>query len=102
MLIRGNDHCNGLVIATSIVTGDPSQRTLLVVRQNDPAKSIGDLEGADYGYINQSCSSSHSPLAILLNERGRNMRSFGKEGRFSAGRHASTRLLLGPSRNNDL
>ena len=78
MLIRGNSHYDGLVIATSKFTGQPSQRTLLVVRQDDRAKGIEDLEGAAYGYMNQSCSSSYFPPAILLNNVGKDMTSFWK------------------------
>lgn len=78
MLVRGLHHYEGLVIATSKFTGQPSQRTLLVVRQDDPAKGIEDLEGATYGYMNKSCSSSYFPPATLLNRMGKNINSFFK------------------------
>jgi hypothetical protein len=38
MMRNGNQHYRGLVIATSKFTGQPAQCSLLVVRQDDPAK----------------------------------------------------------------
>ena len=35
--------------------------SVLVVRKDDPAESLMDLEGATYGYINKSCTSSYFP-----------------------------------------
>src|ERR1700756_5544271 len=63
MMRKGNPHYRGLVIATSKFTGQPAQRTLLVVRNDDQAQSIDDLEGSTYGYLNRSCSSSFFPPA---------------------------------------
>jgi phosphonate transport system substrate-binding protein len=73
LIIQGNTFYDGLAIATSKYTGEPSQRTLLVVRADDPATSIQDLAGAKYGYINKSCSSSYFPVAILLGKIGKSL-----------------------------
>lgn len=78
MMRNGNQQYRGLVIATSKFTGQPAQRSLLVVRQDDPAKSLDDLEGSEYGYINRSCSSSFFPPAVLLNQQGRKLDEFFK------------------------
>jgi ABC-type phosphate/phosphonate transport system substrate-binding protein len=78
MMRKANPHYRGLVIATSKFSGQPVQRTLLVVRQDDEAKSLDDLEGSSYGYLNRSCSSSFFPPAIMLNERGKNLDTFFK------------------------
>jgi ABC-type phosphate/phosphonate transport system substrate-binding protein len=78
MMRNGNQHYRGLVIATSKFTGQPAQCSLLVVRQDDPAKSLNDLEGSEYGYINRSCSSSFFPPAILLNQKGKKLDTFFK------------------------
>jgi ABC-type phosphate/phosphonate transport system substrate-binding protein len=78
MMRNGNQHYRGLVIATSKFTGQPAQCSLLVVRQDDPAKSLDDLEGSEYGYINRSCSSSFFPPAILLNQKGKKLDTFFK------------------------
>ena len=76
MLRRNNPHYRGLVIATSKFTGEASQRTLLIVRKDDPAASIDDLQGSDYAYLNRSCSSSFFPPAILLKRKGKQIDSF--------------------------
>jgi ABC-type phosphate/phosphonate transport system substrate-binding protein len=78
MMRSGNQHYRGLVIATSKFTGQPMQRTLLVVRQDDPAQSLGDLEGSAHGYLNRSCSSSFLPPAILLQQKGKKIDRFFK------------------------
>ena len=78
MMRKGNRHYRGLVIATSKFTGQAAQRTLLVVRQDDPAKSLDDLEGSEYGYLNRSCSSSFFPPAILLQQKGKKIDTFFK------------------------
>ena len=78
MMRNGNQHYRGLVIATSKFTGQPMQRTLLVVRNDDPAQSLEDLEGAEYGYLNRSCSSSFFPPAILLQQKGSEIDRFFK------------------------
>jgi ABC-type phosphate/phosphonate transport system substrate-binding protein len=70
MLRKGNQHYRGLVIATSKFTGQAAQHTLLVVRQDDPARSLDDLEGSEYGYLNRTCSSSFFPPAILQAQTG--------------------------------
>jgi len=74
--LPGNPHYQGLVIATSKFTGEPYQRTLLVVRKDDPANSIDDLAGSTYGYMNKSCSSSYFPPAVMLNRQGKNFEQF--------------------------
>ncbi|RFU49227.1 phosphate/phosphite/phosphonate ABC transporter substrate-binding protein [Paraburkholderia sp. DHOC27] len=76
MMKKGNPHYRGLVIATSKFTGQPAQRTLLVVRQDDQANSFDDLEGSTYAYLNRSCSSSFFPPAIMLHERGKKLETF--------------------------
>ena len=76
MLVKGNAHYRGLAIATSKFTGKPAQRTLLVVRKDDPANSLDDLEGATYGWMNRSCSSSYFPPAIQLQEKGKKIEDF--------------------------
>jgi ABC-type phosphate/phosphonate transport system substrate-binding protein len=76
MMKKGNPHYRGLVIATSKFTGQPAQRTLLVVRHDDQAQNIDDLEGSTYGYLNRSCSSSFFPPAIMLNEKNRKIDTF--------------------------
>ncbi len=76
MLVKGNKHYRGLLIATSKFTGQPAQRTLLVVRKDDPAKSLDDLEGSEYGYMNRSCSSSYFPPSILLQQKGKKLEEF--------------------------
>jgi phosphonate transport system substrate-binding protein len=78
MIRKGNHYYCGLAIATSKFTGLPTQRTLLVVRKDDPANSIEDLAGADYGYMNNSCTSSYFPPAIILNRQGKRLDEFFK------------------------
>src|ERR1700730_15713643 len=76
LILQGNPHYQGLVIATSKFTGEPYQRTLLVVRKDDPANSIDDLAGSTYGYMNKSCSSSYFPPAVMLNREGKDFEQF--------------------------
>ncbi len=75
-VLHGNCHYQGLVIATSKFTCEPNQRTLLVVRKDDPATNINDLQGSAYGYMNKSCSSSYFPPAIILNNMGKRLSDF--------------------------
>lgn len=96
MLRRNNPHYLGLVIATSKFTGQPAQRTLLVVRQDDPAASLDDLEGSEYAYLNRSCSSSFFPPAILLQEKGKRIDAFFKLKQVAGGRSVS--MPWSPSR----
>ena len=70
------DHYRGLAIATSKFTGEPRQTSLLVVRKDDPATGLGDLAGAEYGYINTSCTSSYFSPAILLSRIGKTWDTF--------------------------
>lgn len=76
MMRKSNQHYRGLVIATSKFSGQPAQRTLLIVRQDDQANSFDDLEGSTYGYLNRSCSSSFFPPAIMLHEKGKKLETF--------------------------
>ena len=69
-LRKGDRHYWGLVIATSKFTGSTDMPSVLVVRKDDPAESLMDLEGATYGYINKSCTSSYFPPALMLNAKG--------------------------------
>lgn len=69
-LRKGDRHYRGLVMPTSKFTGSTDLPSVLVVREDDPAESLLDLEGATYGYINRSCTSSYFPPIIMLNERG--------------------------------
>jgi len=78
MLRKGNQYYRGLAISTSKFTGEPTQRTLLVVRKDDPANSFDDLAGAEYGYMNKSCSSSYFPPAIMLHQQGKKLDEFFK------------------------
>lgn len=73
---KGDHHYRGLAMAMSKLTGQARQSSLLVVRKDDPAKSIDDLHGAKYGYINESCSSSYFPPAILLQRQGKKLADF--------------------------
>jgi phosphonate transport system substrate-binding protein len=47
-----------------------------VVRSDDPATGVDDLAGADYGFINTSCTSSYFSPAILLTGLGKTWNSF--------------------------
>ena len=76
LLKSGDQYYRGLAIATSKFTGDPRQTSLLVVRKDDPATGLEDLGGADYGYINTSCTSSYFSPAILLNRLGKTWDTF--------------------------
>ncbi len=69
-LRRGDRYYQGLVIPTSKVSGLTDLPSVLVVRKEDAAESLMDLDGASYGYINKSCTSSYFPPAVMLNERG--------------------------------
>lgn len=69
-LRKSDRHYRGLVIPTSKFTGATDLPSVLVVRKDDPASSLTDLEGASYGYINQSCTSSYFPPAVMLNSQG--------------------------------
>jgi hypothetical protein len=71
LLAKGDDHYRGLAIATSKFTGTTSLPSVLVVRSDDPADSLAELEGVKYAYINKSCSSSYYSPAILLQQTGR-------------------------------
>jgi ABC-type phosphate/phosphonate transport system substrate-binding protein len=76
-LVRsGDQYYRGLAIATSKFTGDPRQSSLLVVRRDDSATGLDDLAGADYGYINTSCTSSYFSPAILLTQQGKTWNKF--------------------------
>jgi ABC-type phosphate/phosphonate transport system substrate-binding protein len=70
---KGDQHYRGFAIATSKFTGTTNLPSVLVVRQDDPAQSFADLEGARYGYINKSCSSSYFPANIVLAKQGKRL-----------------------------
>jgi ABC-type phosphate/phosphonate transport system substrate-binding protein len=70
---KGDQHYRGFAIATSKFTGTTNLPSVLVVRQDDPAQSFADLEGAKYGYINKSCSSSYFPANIVLAKQGKRL-----------------------------
>jgi phosphonate transport system substrate-binding protein len=76
LLASGDDHYRGLAIATSKFTGTTSLPSVLVVRHDDPAGGLRDLEGAKYAYINKSCSSSYFSPAILLDAQGGKLGDF--------------------------
>ena len=73
---KGDRHYRGLAIATSKFTGQPTLRSLLVVREDDPANGLDDPSGSKYRYINKSCSSSYFPPALLLQRKGRKLEDF--------------------------
>lgn len=67
---KGDWHYRGLVMPTSKFTGLHDLPSVLVVRKDDTAASLKDLRGASYGYINQSCTSSYFPPAVMLVKEG--------------------------------
>lgn len=73
---KGDKYYDGLAQSTSKFTGQVRLRSLLVVGKDDPAESLDDLEGAKYGIINRSCSSTYFPPCILLAQRGRQIDDF--------------------------
>ena len=76
LIAKGDRFYKGLAIATSKFTGTTNLPSVLVVRKDDPASCLDDLQGASYGYINKSCSSSYFAPAILLAKRGRKLDEF--------------------------
>jgi phosphonate transport system substrate-binding protein len=76
LLARGDDHYRGFAIATSKFTGTTSLPSVLVVRRDDAAQRLLDMQGARYGYINKSCSSSYFSPAILLQPHGKRLDRF--------------------------
>lgn len=72
----GDDHYRGFAIATSKFTGTTNLPSVLVVRKDDPAAGLLDLEGSAYAYINKSCSSSYFSPAILLQRYGKRLGEF--------------------------
>jgi ABC-type phosphate/phosphonate transport system substrate-binding protein len=76
LLATGDNHYRGFAIATSKFTGTTSLPSVLVVRKDDPAQSLLEIEGAKFAYINKSCSSSYFSPAILLGQSGRKLASF--------------------------
>jgi phosphonate transport system substrate-binding protein len=73
LISKGDWYYKGVAIAVSKYTGQPSLDSVLVVKKDDPARSLDDLAGAAYGYINKSCSSSYFPPAMLLAASGRTL-----------------------------
>jgi phosphonate transport system substrate-binding protein len=76
LLAGGDAHYRGVAIATSKFTGTTSLPGVVVVRKDDPASRLLDLEGAKCAYINKSCSSSYFTPAILLNRHGKRLTRF--------------------------
>lgn len=76
LIAKGDDYYRGFAIATSKFTGTTNLPSVLLVRNDDPAAGLNDLEGARYGYINKSCSSSYFPPAILLQKQGKKLDDF--------------------------
>ncbi len=75
-LARGDEQYRGFAIGTSKFTGTTNLPSVLVVRRDDPAESFADLEGARYGYINTSCSSSYFPANIIAAKLGMRLAEF--------------------------
>ena len=73
---KGDTYYQGLAQATSKFSGQVRQRALLIVRREDTATSLGDLQGAKYGIINRSCSSTYFPPCILLGRQGKKIDDF--------------------------
>ncbi len=67
-LRKGDRHYVGFVMPTSKYTGTTDLPSVLVVKKDDPATRLKDLEGASFGYINKSCTSSYFPPAVMLND----------------------------------
>lgn len=76
LLAKEDPYYRGLAIATSKFSGEPNQRSLLVVRKDDAANGLGDLFGSQYGYVNKSCTSSYFAPAILLGKQGKRLDEF--------------------------
>jgi phosphonate transport system substrate-binding protein len=76
LFARGDNYYRGLAIGTSKFTGTTNLPSVLVVRIDDPAARLQDLQGAKYGHINKSCSSSYFPPAILLGQQGKKFDDF--------------------------
>ncbi len=76
VIATGDTTYSGFAIGTSKFTGSTNLPSVLVVRKDDAAESLDDLEGAKYGYINKSCSSSYFPPAILLGQQGKKLAEF--------------------------
>ena len=76
LLARGDNYYRGFAIGASKFTGTTNLPSVLVVRIDDPTERLQDLQGAKYGYINKSCSSSYFPPAILLGQQGRKFDDF--------------------------
>lgn len=73
VLATGDHHYRGFALVTSKFTGSTNMPSVLVVRKDDPATRVDDLDGASFGYINRSCSSSYYAPAILLHHLGRSL-----------------------------
>ncbi|WP_445167464.1 phosphate/phosphite/phosphonate ABC transporter substrate-binding protein [Mycolicibacterium sp. Dal123E01] len=76
VLASGDRHYRGLAMLTSKFTGATTLPSVLVVGKNDPATCLDDLQGASFGYINRSCTSSYYAPAILLQHAGRSLSDF--------------------------
>ncbi len=76
LFAKGDRHYQGLAISSSKFTGETTLKSLLIVRKDDPADCLSDLQGEKYGYINKSCSSTYFPPAILLQRKGKKLEDF--------------------------
>lgn len=76
LIRKGDTHYRGLAQATSKFTGSTRLRSLLLVHRDDPANSIDDLEGATFGVLNRSCSTTFFSPWFLLNPRGKRFDRF--------------------------
>jgi phosphonate transport system substrate-binding protein len=84
VISKGDDYYQALVIGTSKYTGSVNLPSVLVVRRDDPAQSFDDLAGTEFGYINNSCSSSFYAMSVLLEKQGRKLNDFLKPKRVKA------------------
>ncbi len=73
---KGDHYYSGLAQSTSKFSGLVRTCTLLVVGKEDAAANLDDLEGAKYGIINRSCSSTYFPPAIILGRQGKKIDDF--------------------------
>jgi phosphonate transport system substrate-binding protein len=86
LLARGDNYYRGFAIGTSKFTGTTNLPSVLVVRADDPAESLQDLQGAKYAYINKSCSSSYFPQRSCLGSKERSSTIFWTSCRLPHGR----------------
>ena len=76
VLASGDRHYRGFAMVMSKFTGTTNLPSVVVVRKDDPATRLSDLDGASFAYINSSCTSSYYAPAILLHRLGRSLGDF--------------------------